>query len=66
MSALGGEPAERLADMLRGLPIPQRLCQVGFDPDKIGFVAQEVAALSIRVPRPVSADDVRALLSAAL
>jgi maleylacetate reductase len=66
MIALGGEPAERLADMLRGLPIPQRLCQVGFDPDKIGFVAQEVAALSIRVPRPVSADDVRALLSAAL
>ena len=52
--------------MLRGLPIPQQLSQVGFDPGKIDIVAQEVVGLSIRVPRPVSAEDVRALLTAAL
>jgi maleylacetate reductase len=64
--ALGGEPAQRLDAMLRGLPIPQKLGQVGFDHGKIDFVAQEVAALSISVPRPVSAEDVCVLLSAAL
>src|SRR5437588_4461409 len=65
-AALGGEPAECLEAMLRGLPIPQRLSQVGFDPGKSEFVAQEIAALSIGVPRPVSAEDTRALLAAAL
>ena len=65
-AALGGEPAECLEAMLRGLPIPQRLSQVGFDPGKSDFVAQEIAALSIGVPRPVSAEDTRALLAAAL
>ena len=55
-----------LEAMLRGLPIPQRLSQVGFDPGKSDFVAQEIAALSIGVPRPVSAEDTRALLAAAL
>jgi maleylacetate reductase len=64
--ALGGEPGERLTTMLRGLPIPQRLCEVGFDSGKIDFVAQEAAALAINVPRPVSAEDTRALLTAAL
>ena len=52
--------------MLASLPIPHRLSQVGFDRSKTDFVAQEVAALSIRVPRPVSAEDVRRLLAAAL
>ena len=51
--------------MLRGFPIPQRLGEVGFDRAKIDFVADEVAALSISAPRPVSAEDVRALLAAA-
>jgi maleylacetate reductase len=64
-AALGGEGADRLAQMLRGFPIPQRLSEVGFDRTKTDFVAQEIAAMAISVPRKVSADDVRALLAAA-
>ena len=64
-TALGGEPADRLAEMLRGFPIPQRLREVGFDAAKVDFVATETAALAITTPRPVSAADVRALLEAA-
>jgi maleylacetate reductase len=64
-AALGGDPAERLATMLAGFPIPQRLREVGFDRAKIDFVADEMAALAIATPRKVSADDVRALLAAA-
>ena len=63
--ALGGDPAERLAAMLRGLPLPQKLSEVGFDRAKVGFVAAETAAMAIKVPRNVSAEDVRALLAAA-
>jgi maleylacetate reductase len=63
--ALGGDPAERLAAMLRGFPIPQRLSEVGFDRAKIDFVATEMAAMSIKVPRPVSAEDISTLLAAA-
>src|SRR5215475_5136528 len=64
-AALGGEAADRLAAMLRGFPIPQRLLEVGFDRAKTDFVAQEVEAMTISVPRKVSAEDVRALLAAA-
>ena len=64
-AALGGDGADRLAALLRGFPIPQRLREVGFDRAKTDFVAQEVAAMSITVPRKVSAEDVRALLAAA-
>ena len=63
--ALSGDPAERLALMLRGFPIPQRLAEVGFDRAKVDFVSGEVAAMSISAPRKVSADDVRAVLAAA-
>jgi maleylacetate reductase len=63
--AFGGEPADRLAAMLRGFPLPQRLADVGFDRGKIDFVASEVAGLSISAPRKVSAEDVRTLLAAA-
>jgi maleylacetate reductase len=63
--AFGAEPADGLADMLRSFPIPQKLSQVGFDPAKIDFVAGEVAAIAISVPRRVSAADVRGLLLAA-
>jgi maleylacetate reductase len=63
--ALGGDGGDRLAEMLAGLPIPQRLGEVGFDRDKIEFVAAEVGKLAIAVPRPVSGADVRALLAAA-
>ena len=51
--------------MLRGFPIPQRLLEVGFDRAKTDFVAQEVAAMAISMPRKVSAEDVRTLLAAA-
>jgi maleylacetate reductase len=64
-AALDGDGADRLAQMLRGFPIPQRLVEVGFDRRKTDFVAQEIAAMAIAVPRKVSADDVRALLAAA-
>jgi maleylacetate reductase len=64
-AALGGEGADRLAEMLRGFPIPQRLTEVGFDRRKSDFVAQEIATMGISAPRKVSADDVRMLLAAA-
>ncbi len=64
--ALGApDPADRLAAMLRGFPIPQRLGEVGFERAKIDFVANEIAALSISAPRKVSAEDARSLLEAA-
>jgi maleylacetate reductase len=59
------DPADWLADMLRRSPIPQRLSELGFDRGKIEFVASEVAALGIAVPRRVSGADVRTLLAAA-
>jgi maleylacetate reductase len=63
--ALAGDPAERLAGMLAGLPIPQKLADIGFDPAKSDFVAAETAALAISAPRPVAAEDVRTLLAEA-
>jgi alcohol dehydrogenase class IV len=64
--ALGdADPAGRLAALLRGFRIPQRLSEVGFDRGRIDFVAHEIAALSISVPRKVSAEDARSLLEAA-
>jgi maleylacetate reductase len=59
------DPADAVAAMLQQFPIPQRLREVGFDRGKIDFVAGEIAAASIKTPRPASADDVRALLAAA-
>src|SRR5262249_49844297 len=64
-AALGGEPAERLAALLRGFPIPQRLREVGFDRAKTDFVAQEVAAMAISIPRQGSAEGRRPLAPAA-
>ncbi len=64
--ALGGnDPANAIAAMLEKFPIPQRLREIGFDRGKIDFVAGEIAAASIKMPRPASADDVRALLAKA-
>jgi len=65
VAALGGEGADRLAQMLAGFPIPQRLSEVGFDRAKTDFVAQQIAAMKILAPREVSAEDVRTLLAAA-
>ena len=63
--ALCGDPADRLAAMLRGFPIPQKLSDVGFDRGKIDFVANEIAAMKIAAPRQASAADVRELLAGA-
>jgi maleylacetate reductase len=59
------DPADALAAMLKKFPIPQRLRDVGLDKAKIDFVAGEAAAMSITAPRKASADDVRAILTAA-
>jgi maleylacetate reductase len=65
--ALGGsgDPADRVAAMLAGLPIPQTLSAIGFARGKIEFVAAEIAKLAITVPRAVSGADARTLLAAA-
>jgi len=64
--ALGSDkPADAIAAMLNGFPIPQRLREVGFDAGKADFVAGEIAAAAITSPRKVSASDVRDLLAAA-
>src|SRR5882757_964054 len=59
--ALGGsgDPADRVAAMLAGLPIPQTLSAIGFARGKIEFVAAEIAKLAITVPRAVSGADAR-------
>ncbi len=62
---VSADPAGAIAGMLNRFPIPERLSEIGFDRGKTDFVADEVAAGKITAPRPVSADDVRALLSAA-
>ena len=65
--ALGAtDPAEALARMVRGSPIPQRLRDVGFSDVKIADAAGQVAALGIKEPRPVSAEDAKQILRAAL
>jgi maleylacetate reductase len=65
--ALGGDdPAGALAAMVKGFPIPQRLRDVGFAAAKIADAAAQVAALGIKEPRPVSADEARGILEAAL
>src|SRR6202034_2810019 len=62
---VSADPAGAIAGMLNRVPLPERLSGIGFDRSKTDFVAEEVAAGKITAPRPVSADDVRALLSAA-
>jgi len=65
--ALGAaDPAEALARMVRGFPIPQRLRDVGFVAAKIDDAAGQVGALAIKEPRAVSAEDAREILQAAL
>src|SRR5215831_13211903 len=65
--ALGsGDPAEALLRMVREFPIPHGLREVGFDAGKIDDAAAQVAALGIKAPRAVSADDARGVLRAAL
>src|SRR5262249_12862242 len=64
--ALGAsDPATAIAEMIAAFPIPQRLRDVGLDEKRIADAANEVAALAIAVPRPVSADHARAILEAA-
>jgi maleylacetate reductase len=65
-AALGQEDAAAALDNLRrGFPIPQRLRDIGFDKAKTNLVTEQVDKLAISVPRRVSIEDVRALLSAA-
>src|SRR5262252_9549827 len=65
--ALGSDdPAGKLAAMVKEFPIPQRLRDVGFVAAKIADAADQVAALGIKEPRPVSAEDAREILQAAL
>jgi len=59
------DPAVALADMVAGLPIPQRLREVGLEQARIADAAAEVAALAIALPRPVAAEDARVILEAA-
>jgi maleylacetate reductase len=64
--ALGAEdPAEAVAQMLGSFPIPQRLRDLGFDRDRIGFVAAEIERMAIGVPRKASGAEVRDILDAA-
>src|SRR6476659_9901685 len=59
VDALDRDPIDWLFAMLASLPIPHRLSEMGFDRGKIDFVAGELAAMGISVPRKVAADDVR-------
>lgn len=64
--ALGSaDPADALARLIAGFPIPQRLRDVGFDRGRIDFAAEEIERLAISVPRLFTADDMRRLLAAA-
>jgi maleylacetate reductase len=65
--ALGSDDPAQAVNAMRGrFPIPQRLRDVGFDVGKVDFVADEIAAASIKAPQPVSAEDVRQILRAAI
>jgi maleylacetate reductase len=65
--ALGsGDPADVLLRMVREFPIPHGLREIGFDASRIDDAAAQVAALGIKAPRPVSAEDARGILRAAL
>ncbi|MBI4275536.1 MAG: maleylacetate reductase [Rhizobiales bacterium] len=57
------DPAAALEKMLHGLPIPQKLREVGFDQGKIGLVAEEAAKLVIVDPRKAGTEDIRAVLT---
>src|SRR5205823_12234512 len=62
VDALDRDPIDWLFAMLASFPIAQRLSELGLDRGKIDFVAGELAAMGISVPRPVSAKDVHSLL----
>jgi maleylacetate reductase len=56
------DPAAALLEMLKSFPIPQRLRDLGLGQEKIADAAEQVAALNIKEPRPVTAEQVRTLL----
>jgi maleylacetate reductase len=60
------DPAGALAAMVQAFPIPKRLRDIGFDASKIDDAAAQVAALGIKEPRAVSAEEASAILKAAL
>jgi maleylacetate reductase len=59
------DSSDMIAQMLEGFGIPRRLRDLGFDEAKISDAAAQIGALKIEKPRPVSADEARALLLAA-
>ena len=59
------DPAAALENMLHGFGIPRRLRDLGFTEARIPDAAVQIDALKITAPRPVSAEDARALLLAA-
>ncbi|HEY0568995.1 MAG TPA: maleylacetate reductase [Xanthobacteraceae bacterium] len=59
------DAALALARMLADFPIPQRLRDVGFQKEKMDFVADEIVKMNVVAPRAATAGDVRALLAAA-
>lgn len=59
------DPVATLEDMLGGFNIPRRLRDLGMSEAKIPDAAAQIGALGIVVPRPVTAEDARALLMAA-
>jgi alcohol dehydrogenase class IV len=59
------DPAGVMTAMLSLFPIPQRLREVGFPGDKADFVAAEIAAATIKSPRPATAANVHDILAAA-
>jgi len=60
------DPAGALDKMIAAFGIPRRLRQLGFEESKIADAAEQIAALKIKAPRPVSRADAENILRAAL
>jgi maleylacetate reductase len=61
-----GDPAPALYELRRALGLPGSLLELGFPPDQVTSVAEEVAASAPVNPRPVTVDGVRQVLDAAV
>jgi maleylacetate reductase len=61
-ATMGGDPADVLDTLMAGLPIAQRLRDVGMSEEKIVVAAEKGAALGLVSPRAVTRGDVAELL----
>jgi alcohol dehydrogenase class IV len=63
----GEECAERIAALVAGLPLPQRLCDVGVSEAELAEIAHLTMSdyMMANLPRPIAEDEVRALLRSA-